>query len=118
MSVKIDVRGVEQALRRLRGARTELIDGLDGETEKAALRAANEAAELAPRRDGHLKNSITASPKRLKLMTWEIGSDRPYARRQEYEHATRKGFFRKSLASEKIRYEGGIKAVLKRVGKR
>lgn len=116
--VRFEVKGVKEAIQRARKTRDELIRELDGTTERAALGVANKAAEGAPRLHGHLRNSITSSPRKKEEMTWEVGSDRPYAARQEYEHTSRKGFFRKALAAEQPLYKKAIEAVLRRVGKR
>jgi hypothetical protein len=116
VKTKFTVNGVTEALRKAKETAAELSEEIDKETEKAALRTVNEAAENAPRKDGHLINSIVASPKRKKAMVWEVGSDRPYAARQEYEHKTRKGFFRKALLHEESRFKSAIEKLLRKVG--
>ena|SRR5690625_4222940 len=116
--IKVDVRGVREAIQRAKDTRGELIRELGGTTERAALGVANKAAEGAPRLHGFLKNSIISSPEKKDDLTWEVGSDRAYAARQEYEHKSRKGFFRKALAAEDPLFKKAIQNVLKRVGKR
>lgn len=116
--IKFEVKGVEEAIRRAKATRDDLIRELGGTTERAALGVANEAASNAPRLHGFLRNSITSSPEKKDDLTWEVGSDLPYAQRQEYEHPSRKGFFRQALAKESPLFKKAIETVLKRVGKR
>lgn len=114
-AIEVDFKGVAEAIRKAKDVREELIRQLERETEKAALRVANEAAKNAPVKDRFLTNSITASPRKKAVMTWEVGSDRDYAAKQEYEHKTKKGFFRKALMNERSRFQDRIKDILKRV---
>jgi hypothetical protein len=110
----VNIKGVQEALRKAKGTRADLLKALDSETERAALRVVNEAREDAPRKDGHLKNSIDIyeeSP-----LTRVVGSDRPYAQRQEYEHKTNRGFFRKALFRERTRFRAAITKLLRKVG--
>lgn len=113
--LNIEVRGVKAAIQRTKNARDELIRGIAEATERAALAVANDAADNAPRLHGYLRNSIIASPRKVNALKWTVGSDLPYAARQEYEHKSRKGFFRKALAKESPLYEKAIKDVIRRV---
>lgn len=114
--VKVKVEGLEEVLRKLgeEGAKS-LIEELDGITEKHGLLAVNEAKENAPRRDGFLKNSIHFYGRQMK-MSRLFGSDRPYAARQEYEHATKKGFFRKALWNRREPFREEIREAIKKRG--
>lgn len=114
-NLRISARGLDAALRSAREIPLELIDALDDETERAALRVINDARENAPRLDGALKNSIRMYGRDVKLKR-TIGSDRPYAQRQEYEHATKRGFFRKALYRERNTFRAAIERVLRRAG--
>ena len=78
-------------------------------TETYTRKMANESAAMAPVLSGDLRASIAASPRRLKLATWEFGSSLPYARRQEYEHASRKGFIRKSVWRNRNDYQAAVR---------
>lgn len=116
-SLKISgVTGVNEVLRKLGtdGAR-ELTNDLDRVVEINALKIVNEAKKNAPRRDGLLKNSINIYGKKVKLMR-TIGSDRPYARRQEYEHTTKKGYFRKALWNGREPFRKDIQDAIKKRG--
>ena len=77
-------------------------------TEAYARKIANEAAEAAPELNGYLKNSITSSPTEVAFGLWEFGSDLPYATRQEYEHATKKGFMRNAIEDNRDRYYDAV----------
>lgn len=93
----VKVTGVDEVLQKLgsEGAK-ELTKRLDDIVEANAIKIVNEAKNNAPYRDGHLKRSIHlyGRPARLKRT---IGSNMPYAQRQEYEHKTHKAYFRKAL---------------------
>jgi len=64
---------------------------------------------MAPVKDNILRPNIIASPRRLKLGTWEFGSNLVYARRQEYEHPTKKGFIRKSVWNNRTPYRDAVR---------
>ncbi|MGD6775229.1 HK97 gp10 family phage protein [Sutcliffiella horikoshii] len=118
MKFKVKVTGADELIKKLGSkAADQLLKDLDGITEKNTLKMANDAAEGAPRRDGHLKNSIISSVRRVSAATYTFGSDRPYAARQEYEHRTHKGFFRKSLWKNRAVFRKEIVEQLKKVGR-
>jgi hypothetical protein len=109
----VKVSGVSEALKRAGSVREQLIRELDEETGKAALRVVNDAKKSAPRKSGALKNSIDIYEE--DKMTRVVGSDKPYAQRQEYEHATQKGFFRNALWRERSVFRDNIKAILRKI---
>lgn len=90
-----------------------ILDELDKETEKAALRVINDARAEAPRDTGALANSIRTYG-RVKPLRRTVGSNLPYAARQEYEHASKSGFFRKAIYKERITFREAIEDVLKK----
>jgi Bacteriophage HK97-gp10, putative tail-component len=106
--------GVDEVLRKLgaEGAR-ELTKELDRIVEKHALKVVNEARNNAPIDTGALKNSIDIYEKGELYRV--VGSDRPYARRQEYEHKTKKGYFRKALWNEREPFRKDIKDAIERL---
>lgn len=112
--VNIKARGIGKALESATEIPKELLEALDEETERAALNVVNDARINAPRDTGALKNSIKVYEKRKLVRV--IGSDRPYAQRQEYEHATKRGFFRKALYKERDPFRKAIERVLKKAG--
>ncbi|WP_053073680.1 HK97 gp10 family phage protein [Bacillus sp. LL01] len=116
--MNVKVTGLDQVIKKLgTQAAADLAKDLDGITEKSTLKMANEAAINAPRRDGHLKNSIVSSVKQRGLATWSYGSDREYAMRQEYEHPTQKGFFRKSIWNGRAIFRKDIVERIRKLGR-
>ncbi|TCM89603.1 bacteriophage HK97-gp10 putative tail-component [Paenibacillus sp. BK033] len=113
-TLSFSVKGLDKALKSAKEIPQKLLKELDDETERAALRVVNDARTNAPVLDGFLRNSIKVSGK--KKLQRVVSSDRPYARRQEYEHPTKRGFFRKAMYKERITFREAIEDVLKKVG--
>lgn len=112
MKLNVSVKGLDDVLRKLEKQLGKEAEGdLDKITEAYARKMAAEAAEMAPLKDGFLKNSIASSPQQSDddIHTWEYGSNLPYATRQEYEHKSRKGFIRKSVWNNREKYRAAIK---------
>lgn len=109
-------RGMQRALAAAKNIPAEILRELDNETEKAALRIVNEARVEAPRDTGALANSINVYERKPLLRV--VGSNLPYAARQEYEHASKRGFFRKAIYKERIKFREAIEAVLKKASDR
>lgn len=115
MRNNVRVFGIEDVLRRLdRQIGEAAIRDVDRITETYARKMAQESADMAPVKDGGLRGSLASSPEVSDDSdhVWEWGSDLPYANRQEYEHATHKGFARKAVWNNREDYR---KAVKKRV---
>ena len=113
LNVKVDISAALSKLDKALGA--EVVKDVDKITEAYARKMAGEAANDAPVETGLLKNSIASSPKPApEPHTWQYGSDLPYARRQEYEHKSRKAFIRRSVWNNE---EGYRNAVARRVKK-
>ena len=110
----VSVTGIEKLLKQLDPSKID--KEVDKVTETYARKMATAAAIKAPRRDGWLKNSLAASPKREKVGVWTWGSDLPYARRQEYEHRTSKGFVRRSIWEYRNEYRDAIRTLLRGLG--
>jgi len=111
----VSTRGVRDAIRRAGVVRNELVRALDNETDSASMRVVNEARVNAPRLTGQLANSIDIYEKAT--MRRVVGSDKPYAQRQEYEHASRKGFFRNALWKERSVFRKNIEKILRSIGR-
>lgn len=108
--VDINTKGLERLMR-------DLAPEIDKETEKTTMKGANKAAELAPRKTGALANSIPASVKKEKDGQWGYGTTgrpREYALVQEYEHRSKKGFYRRSARLVKKEYPKAIENLIKR----
>lgn len=78
-------------------------------TETYTRKMANQSAEMAPVDSGDLRASIAASPRKIAAATWEFGSRLAYARRQEYEHITQRGFIRKSVWQNRNDYREALR---------
>jgi hypothetical protein len=109
VSIRLDIRGIDDTIRRIaQHIGEEAWADIANTTEAYARKMANESAELAPLKDGALKNSIASSPEQVEPYTWEYGSDLPYATRQEYEHSTHSAFIRKSVWNNERDYQSAI----------
>lgn len=97
-TIKIQTFGVREALEKAGndGAK-RLVRKIDQDVERGVRQMANDSAEMAPVKSGRLAGSIPKTVSKVSPMAWEYGSDVEYATRQEYEHKSRKGFFRKSV---------------------
>jgi Bacteriophage HK97-gp10, putative tail-component len=105
---------VEEVLRKLgaKGAQ-EFAKEIDKIVERHAFNIVNNARENAPRDTGKLAGSIDIYDKGP---MWRLlGSDVPYAQRQEYEHKTKKGYFRKALWNEREPFRKDIQDAIKRL---
>lgn len=111
----VKVQGVSEVLSKLgaEGAK-ELETRLDRVVEAQALLTVNDAKENAPIKDGFLKRSIKLYGKPARLSR-TIGSNMPYAQRQEYEHATNKGYFRKALWTRREPFRKAIQDEIKKL---
>src|SRR5690625_1824526 len=85
------------------------LNNADKITETYTRKMANESATSAPVDSGDLRASIVASPRKLEKGVWEYGSELAYAKRQEYENATHKGFIRKSVWNNRTPYRNAIR---------
>jgi hypothetical protein len=111
----VKVQGVDEVLRKLgsEGAKA-LEQRLDNIVEANAIKIANEAKENAPIRDGFLKRSIRLYGRPARLAR-TIGSNMPYAQRQEYEHKTHKAYFRRALWNGREPFRKDIRDELKKL---
>ena len=109
MRINVKVQGLDAVMKDFSAKGIQAQNRADKVTETYTRKMANESAAMAPVDSGDLRASIAASPRRLKLATWEFGSSLPYARRQEYEHASRKGFIRKSVYHNRNDYRAAVR---------
>lgn len=113
-SFSVSVTGIDKLLKQLD---PKVVNKeIDKVTETYARKMANAAAMKAPRKDGWLKNSLVASVKSEGNGVWSWGSDLPYALRQEYEHATARGFVRKSIWEYRNEYREAVRVLLRGLG--
>lgn len=118
MKLNVKATGLNEVMRNFSMAGIKSQGVADRVTETYTRKMANEAGQDAPVRDNILRPDIISSPRRLKLGTWEFGSSLPYARRQEYEHATNRGFIRKSVWNNRVGYREKLRdEIAKEVGR-
>lgn len=114
MNINVKVSGIDETLKQFgKWTGQAYAKDIDKVSETYARKMAKESAGKAPVDTGSLKASIAASPQPGETLgEWTYGSDLPYARRQEYEHASKKGFIREVVWNNRDKYR---EAVLKRV---
>lgn len=112
MRLNVSIHGLDKVMRKIADKETDSLYNVDKITETYTRKMANESAGMAPVDTGDLRASIAASPRRMQLGTWEYGSELPYARRQEYEHKSKKGFIRKSVWNNRESYRNAIRKEL------
>lgn len=110
MKIDINAVGVEGVMKRFKHFYDASTETAVGNTVEAyARKMAADASHNAPILDGFLKGSLTSSPEPIDKTTWMFGSDLPYALRQEYEHASKKGFVRRAIWSNRTAYRDALK---------
>lgn len=114
--ISANIQGLDEVLRRLGSAGARQLESeLDRIVEEHAISIVNEAKENAPERDRFLKRSIKLYGRPVKLQR-TIGSNMPYAQRQEYEHATKRGYFRKAMWNGREPFRQDITGAIRRLG--
>lgn len=98
------------------GAAT-MIKQIDEKTRQVTEETAKKSSERAPVDTGRLRDSIPPTVEKLGKMTYQFGSDMPYAVRQEYEHVEHRGYFRRSLWEARDTYRGDLETIIKKRGK-
>lgn len=109
MKINVNISGVDRAISKLSRKAADSKLRADKVTETYTRKMANESAGMSPVDTGALRASIVASPRRISSGTWEYGSNLSYARRQEYENATNKGFIRKSVWRNRNPYREALR---------
>lgn len=112
MRLNIKAKGIDEVMRKFMLKGIQAAGNADKITETYTRKMANESGEMAPVDSGDLRNSIIASPRQIGPSTWQYGSELPYARRQEYEHTSRKGFIRKSAWNNRNDYRDALRKEL------
>lgn len=87
---------------------------VDEAVERRALLIVNDIKSNAPRLTGRLANSFDIVPQYTKLGQRAIGSEIEYAQRQEYEHATKKGFVRNTVTNHEPYLENDLRDAVQR----
>lgn len=115
MNINVKAEGIEEVMAKFgKWTKQAYAKDIDKISEAYAHQMAKESARKAPYDTGALINSILASPEPGEFLgEWTYGSDLPYARRQEYEHSSRKGFIREVVWNNRDKYSEAVrKAVL------
>lgn len=101
MKIRVGIIGLKNVQDKIAKLNAEGKQKLDEVVERRALEMVNETRKRAPRLTGKLANSIDIIPSETKPLTRTYGSNVEYARRQEFEHKSKKGFFRKTVAKHR-----------------
>jgi hypothetical protein len=101
MTVNARITGVHEVTAEIRALMHKLEQNIDEAVEKRALKMVNDTRISAPRKTGKLKNSINIITQETKPMSRTYGTNVEYARKQEYEHKTKKAFFRNTIDRHK-----------------
>jgi len=104
LKMNVNVKGLDDVMKDFSLAGMKAQGRADKVTETYTRKMANESGEMAPVKSGDLRANVIASPRRLKPAVWEYGGTLAYARRQEYENSTHKGFIRKSVWNNRTPY--------------
>lgn len=102
--INISVKGLDSVMKDFSEAGRQAQDNADKVTETYTRKMANEGADMAPVDTGALRANLASSPRRISPATWEFGGTLPYTRRQEYEHASNKGFIRRAIWNNRNEY--------------
>lgn len=102
----LDVLGPTQARRMKQTVDNQLEEGIQEMAEKSH--------KLAPVETTALKQSILASVTKLSRHHYMYGSHLPYAQRQEYEHKTKRFYFRRSVLSISPKIHGDLVSTVRR----
>lgn len=113
MRVIVSTKGMRDFSKMLDHQIHDAEERVDKAVERRALLMVNDTKLSAPRLTGKLINSIDIIPQETKHMERTYGSDVEYARRQEYEHKEKKGFFRNNVAKHEPLLKQDIRKALR-----
>lgn len=109
MNINVSVKGITAIMGDLTKMGKDAQSRADKVTETYARKMANESAEMAPVDSGDLRANIVASPRRVNNAHWEYGSNLAYAKRQEYENLSHKGFIRRSVWNNRTPFREALR---------
>jgi len=116
LRVRVEVRGIDEAIRRTKKAREQLLREIDIDVEVTTLETINKARDAAPILTGKLKEGIQIIPQDTKPLSRTWGGLAEYTRRQEYEHKTKKGFMRKAQWAARTALRERVRQTIARIG--
>lgn len=115
MNVKVSVKGLDKLLKKASPqAAKEIMNRADNTVSQYTRKSANDSAGLAPVKTGALRSSIPASVRKLGPAKHGYGAGVPYDLVQEYTNPTKSGFYRKSVAKNKVLLRDALRNDLKR----
>src|SRR5690625_2711112 len=109
MRMNVSVKGLDKVMNDFSLAGIKAQGTADRVTETYTRKMANEAGQAAPVDSGDLRANVIASPYRLQRGVWQFGGTLAYARRQEYEHKSKKGFIRKAVWKNRNDYREALR---------
>ena len=112
MKITVGLIGLNDVQAKIRSLPAKAKTELDGVVEKRTLLMVNESRERAPKLSGKLANSIDIIPSETRPMTRGYGTNVEYARRQEFEHKTHKGYMRKTIAKHRPLFFEDVRSYL------
>ena len=99
--VRVRLEGGHEVLAQLRSLQQQLEQNVDEAVEVRALKMINDTRTSAPVKTGKLRNSVNIISQDTKPMSRTYGTNVEYAQIQEYEHRTKRGFFRNNITKHK-----------------
>jgi hypothetical protein len=110
---RIDFDGVDLVKRKYgRSGARKLRKRVGLAIEEGVRGMAENSYQRSPKDTTALANSILASVQKEAPLTWYYGSTMPYAQRQEYEHKTKRGYFRFAIWEEAPIIKGRIEWII------
>lgn len=116
--LRIQVRGVEDVIRRAGLKRARLVREIDMDVEVTTFEAVNMARNGAPVLTGKLQEGIQILPQYTKVLSRTWGGLAEYTRRQEYEHKSKKGFMRRAQWQARSVLRERVRRTIERLGGR
>lgn len=111
----VKFRGLDEVKRNLGvSSSMKMKRNIDDDLDEGIHDMAETSSDMAPVETGALKASILASVRKVSRHKYMYGSHLPYAQRQEYEHDTKKGYFRRSVYKEAPQIYSKIRTTIKR----
>lgn len=99
--MRVRIEGGREVIAQIEALKQALEQNVDEAVEQRALRMVNDTRTSAPRKTGKLRNSINIITQDTKPMSRTYGTNVEYAQIQEYEHKTKRGYFRNNITKHK-----------------
>lgn len=99
--MRVQITGDMRVIAQIELLKAQLAQNVDDAVEQRALKMVNDTRISAPRKTGKLKNSINIISQDSKPMSRTYGTNVEYAQIQEYEHKSKRGYFRNNIQKHK-----------------